>query len=56
MNIKMSDITQPQLDAIVPVINRSMTERMSKKRLYQECIDSCERAGCPIDPKLLEQE
>lgn len=56
MNIKLNDLTQPQLDAIVPVINRSMTERMSKKRLYQECIDACERAGCPIDPKLLEQE
>lgn len=49
--IRLNDLTQAQLDAIVPVINRSMVERMSKKRIEQECIDACERAGCPIDPK-----
>lgn len=41
-------LTQTQLDAIVPVINKSLTERMSKKRIEQECIDACEAAGCPI--------
>lgn len=54
--IHLNDLTQAQLDAIAPVINRSMVERMSKKRLEQECVDACERAGCPIDNKLLERE
>lgn len=41
-------LTQPQLDAIVPVLNDHMAGRISKKKFEQACIDAIEKAGCPL--------
>lgn len=41
-------LTQPQLDAIVPVLNDSMNGKISKKKFEQACVDACAAAGCPV--------
>lgn len=56
MNIPVQKLTQIQIDTVWPILKRAMVEKTTPRRLQQECIDACERAGCPIDPKLLEQE
>lgn len=42
------ELTQPQLDAIVPVLNDHMNGKISKKKFEQACVDACASAGCPI--------
>lgn len=54
--IKIADLNICQRVAIRPVLERALLESTTPRRLQQECIDACELAGCPIDPKLLEQE
>lgn len=47
--ILLAKLTVEQINAILPIIQRSMTESMTPRRIEQECIDACELAGCPID-------
>lgn len=41
-------LEQPQLDAIVPVLNAHMVGQISKKKFEQACVDAIEAAGCPL--------
>lgn len=41
-------LTQPQLDAIVPVLNDHMEGKISKKKFEQACVDALDKAGCPL--------
>lgn len=54
--IRLNDPTQRQIDVVWQIIERAMIEQTTPRRLQQECIDACERAGCPIDSKLLEKK
>lgn len=42
-------LTQPQLDAITPVLNQVMHRRIPKKHFNQRCEEAMIAAGCPID-------
>lgn len=42
------ELTQEQLDAIVPVINAHMIGRISKKKFEPACIEAMDKAGCPL--------
>lgn len=42
-------LSQPQLDAIVPVLNTRMGGGLRTKKLFHAAIrESCEKARCPI--------
>lgn len=41
-------LTQPQLDAILQVLNDHMNGKISKKKFEQACVDACAAAGCPV--------
>lgn len=41
-------LSQEQLDALVPVLNKSMRKRMSKKKFEEECDAALIAAGCPV--------
>lgn len=41
-------LEQPQLDAIVPVINAHACGVISKKKFEQACVDAMADAGCPL--------
>lgn len=42
------ELTQPQLDAIVPVLNAHIAGRISKKKFEPAVEEACRKAGCPI--------
>lgn len=42
------ELTQPQLDAIVPVLNEHMAGRISKKKFEKAVEEACRKAGHPI--------
>lgn len=46
INLRGFILEQPQLDAIVPVLNDHMNGRISRKKIEQACVDACEKAGC----------
>lgn len=40
-------LTQEQCDALVPLLNDSVTKRFSKSKFNQACLDALEKAGMP---------
>jgi hypothetical protein len=51
MNLRHSnghELTQPQLDAMVPVLNAHMAGKVSKKKFEAAIEQACREAGCPI--------
>lgn len=42
------ELTQPQLDVMVTVLNAHMAGRVSKKKLEAALEEACRKAGCPI--------
>ena len=49
--IKGQRLTQEQLDAIVPIMNRSMWGEVSQSELEAEALKAMEAAGCPLVPE-----
>lgn len=49
-------LTQQQLDAIVPVMNRSMHGEIKMKNLGAEIDKALEAAGCPVPADEPKQE
>lgn len=43
-------LTQQQLDALVPVLNRSMQGDIKKRDFEAECDKALEAARCPVPP------
>ena len=41
-------LSQEQLDAIVPVMNKTMRTDMSPKEFEAACINAMREAGCPL--------
>ncbi len=48
INLRGFILEQPQLDALVPVLNDSMQGKISKKKFEQACVDALDNAGCPL--------
>lgn len=48
INLRGFILEQPQLDAIVPVLNDHMNGKISKKKFEQACVDALEKRGCPL--------
>lgn len=48
INLRGFILEQPQLDAIVPVVNDHIHGKISKKRFEQACVEACDKAGCPL--------
>lgn len=42
------ELSQQQLDVILPVFKDHMKRRISKKKLHQGIDDALEAAGCPV--------
>ena len=41
-------LSQPQLDALVPVLNRMMRGEIKKRDFDAECEKAMTEAGCPV--------
>ncbi len=47
------ELTQQQLDALIPVLNRSMRGEINKRKFEAECDKALEAAGCPVPSNAL---
>ena len=50
VKVRGKELTQQQLDAIVPVVNDRMNKRVSAKNFEDSCLKAMEEAGCPLTP------
>lgn len=48
IQLQGQDLTQEQLDAIIPVINARMIGRISNKKFEMACLEAMDRAGYPF--------
>lgn len=48
INLRGFILEQPQLDAIVPVLNDYMCGKISKNKFERACVDALEKSGCPL--------
>ncbi len=48
IEIQGRKLTQPQLDAIVPVLNLRIQKRMGKAKFEQACIEALRAGGVPL--------
>jgi len=47
--IKGVELTQEQINVILPIINRySQKPRLDKLAMERECLEAMEHAGCPL--------
>ena len=49
IQLQGKDLTQEQLDAIVPVLNDRMRGRVTHRKFESACLEAMDRAGCPFE-------
>ena len=42
------ELTQEQLDAVLPVINARMIGRIALRKFESACLEAMDKAGCPL--------
>jgi hypothetical protein len=48
IQLQGQDLTQEQLDAIVPVLNDRMRGRVTHRKFESACLEAMDKAGCPF--------
>ena len=48
IQLQGKDLTQRQLEAIIPVINGRMIGRITRKKFEMACLEAMDKAGCPF--------
>lgn len=49
IQLQGKDLTQEQLDAVLPVINARMIGRIGNRKFEAACLEAMDKAGCPFD-------
>ena len=49
IQLQGKDLSQGQLDAIVPVLNDRMRGRVTHRKFEAACLEAMDKAGCPFE-------